>query len=156
MKYNNFKKMKPIKIKDIIKRNEYRHAYLRYMSGARDRKHAFDNDIRRRENMTSNSVSIEMIKEVITPILRCYPVNKAILFGSYAKREANNNSDIDLYIDTNSKLKGLDFVGLLETLVETFGKDVDLIDKSHIEPDSLIIQEIENGGTVIYERSEDY
>ena len=107
MKYNNFKKMKPIKIKDIIKRNEYRHAYLRYMSGARDRKHDFDNDIRRRENMTSNSVSIEKIKEVITPILRCYPVNKAILFGSYAKREANNNSDIDLYIDTNSKLRGL-------------------------------------------------
>lgn len=106
--------------------------------------------------MTSASITIEKIKEVITPILRCYPVSKAILFGSYAKGEANNNSDIDLYIDTNNKLKGLDFVGLLETLVEIFGKDIDLIDKSHIEPDSLIFQEIENGGTVIYEKSEDY
>jgi predicted nucleotidyltransferase len=106
--------------------------------------------------MTSDPISVEKIKEVITPILRCYPVSKAILFGSYAKREANDNSDIDLYIDTNSKLKGLDFVGLLETLVEALGKDVDLIDKSHIEPDSLIYQEIKNGGTVIYEKPEYY
>lgn len=37
------------------------------------------------------------------PILRKYPVNKAILFGSFAKERANN-SDIDLYIDTNGKL----------------------------------------------------
>lgn len=106
--------------------------------------------------MTSDSVSIENIKEVITPILGCYPVYKAILFGSYAKREAKKNSDIDLYIDTNSQLKGLDFVGLLENLVEALGKDVDLIDKSHIEPDSLIYHEIMNGGTVIYEKPEYY
>lgn len=106
--------------------------------------------------MLSDSVSIEKIKEIITPILGSYPVNKAILFGSYAKREATNSSDIDIFIDTNNKLKGLDFIGLLENLVEALGKDVDLIDKSHIEPDSLIYQEIENGGTVIYEKSEDY
>lgn len=102
--------------------------------------------------MNSDSTSIEKIKEIITPILGCYPVNKAILFGSYAKSEATNNSDIDIFIDTNNKLKGLDFIGLLENLVEALGKDVDLIDKSHIEPDSLIYQEIKNGGTLIYEK----
>lgn len=106
--------------------------------------------------MISNIISIETIKNKTIPILRNYPVNKAILFGSYSKGEANNNSDIDLYIDTNGKLKGLDFVGLLEVLVDTLGVDIDLIDKSHIEPDSLIIQEIEDGGMVIYEKSKDY
>ncbi len=106
--------------------------------------------------MTSNIISIETIKNKTIPILRNYPVNKAILFGSYSKGEANNNSDIDLYIDTNGKLKGLDFVGLLEVLVDTLGVDIDLIDKSHFEPDSLIIQEIEDGGMVIYEKSKDY
>lgn len=65
-------------------------------------------------------------------------------------------SDIDLYIDTNGKLRGLDFVGLLEILVDTLGIDVDLIDKTHIEPNSLMIQEIENGGMVLYEKSKDY
>ncbi len=106
--------------------------------------------------MICDVITIEQIKEKAIPILRNYPVNKVILFGSYAKGEATSRSDIDFYIDTNGKLKGLDFVGLLEILVDTLGADIDLIDKSHIEPDSLIMQEIEEGGMVIYERSKDY
>ena len=104
------------------------------------------------KNVDYENISIEQIKKEIVPILKKYHVNKAILFGSYANEKAVKNSDIDLYIDTDDKLKGLDFVELLEILVETLGKDIDLIDKSHIEPDSLILQEIENGGIVIYER----
>ncbi len=106
--------------------------------------------------MDYENISIEQIKKEIVPILKKYHVNRAILFGSYADGKAVKNSDIDLYIDTDDKLKGLDFVELLEILVETLGKDVDLIDKSHIEPNSLILQEIENGGIVIYEQPEDY
>ncbi len=106
--------------------------------------------------MTSNFISIETIKEKMTPIFEDYPISKAILFGSYAKGNATAGSDIDLYIDTNGKLKGLDFIGLLEVLVSTLKTDIDLIDRSHIEKDSLIMQEIENGGMVIYEKSQDY
>ena len=106
--------------------------------------------------MDSNIITVEQIREKTIPILRNYPVNKAILFGSFAKGKANNTSDIDLYIDTNGKLKGLDFVGLLEILVDALGIDIDLIDKSHIDKNSFIIQEIESGGIVIYEKSKDY
>lgn len=106
--------------------------------------------------MFSSIISVAEIKEKITPVLQNYPVDKAILFGSHAKGKATKTSDIDLYIDTNGKLRGLDFVGLIENLVDILGIDIDLIDKSHIEPDSLIIQEIENGGMVIYEKSKDY
>jgi predicted nucleotidyltransferase len=106
--------------------------------------------------MASEIISVEQIKEKMVPILRNYPVKKAILFGSFAKGEASATSDIDLYIDTNGKLRGLDFVGLIETLVDTLGIDIDLIDKSHIDKNSLIIQEIEEGGMVIYEKSKDY
>ena len=45
--------------------------------------------------MTSNIISVEQIKEKAIQILRKYPVDKAILFGSYAKGEATNKSDID-------------------------------------------------------------
>lgn len=106
--------------------------------------------------MASNIISVEQIKEKMIPILRNYPVYKAILFGSFAKGETNNASDIDLYVDTNGKLRGLDFVGLLEILVDTLEIDIDLIDKSHINTDSLIMQEIKNGGMVIYEKSKNY
>lgn len=106
--------------------------------------------------MKSNFISVETIMEKTAPIFKNYPVNKAILFGSYAKGKSIISSDIDLYIDTDGKLRGLDFVGLLEILVNTLEIDIDLIDKSHIEQDSLIMQQIENGGMVIYEKSKDY
>lgn len=105
--------------------------------------------------MNSNFISVETIKEKIIPIFEEYPVNKVILFGSYAKGNATIASDIDIYIDTNGKLRGLDFIGLLEILVSTLETDIDLIDKSHIEKDSFIMEEIENGGMVIYEKSKD-
>lgn len=106
--------------------------------------------------MISNTDSIENIKEKIKPILSNYPVSKAILFGSYAKGKASKSSDIDLYIDTNGKLKGLDFVGLLEILSDALGSDIDLIDKTHVEPNSLLTREIESEGMVIYEKPENY
>lgn len=106
--------------------------------------------------MTSNFISVEKIREKTVPIFRNYPVSKAILFGSYAKGNATIGSDIDLFIDTDGKLRGLDFIGLLEVLVNALEMDIDLIDRSHIEQDSLIMQEIESGGMVIYEKSKDY
>ena len=48
--------------------------------------------------MTSNIISVETIKKKAVPILRKYPVDKAILFGSYAKGEATNISDIDIKV----------------------------------------------------------
>ncbi len=102
--------------------------------------------------MATNTITIEQIKEKVIPILKDYPVSKAVIFGSYAKGKPSNNSDIDIYIDTNGKLKGLDFVGLLEEIVDTLGMDIDLIDKSHIDSDSLIIQEIEKDGLILYEK----
>ena len=106
--------------------------------------------------MTSNFISVDKIREKTAPIFRNYPVSRAILFGSYAKGNATIGSDIDLFIDTNGKLRGLDFIGLLEVLVNALEMDIDLIDRSHIEQDSLIMQEIESGGMVIYEKSKDY
>jgi predicted nucleotidyltransferase len=105
--------------------------------------------------MAGNIMSFKEVQEKTISVLKAYPVNKAILFGSYAKNNAAINSDIDLYIDTDGKLRGLDFIGMLENLVNVLGKDVDLVDKTHIEPNSLILKEIENGGIVLYERSND-
>jgi predicted nucleotidyltransferase len=105
--------------------------------------------------MTATIMSIKEVQEKTVSIFKEYPINKVILFGSHAKDDATSNSDIDLYIDSDGKLRGLDFVGLLENLVNALGKDVDLIDKSHIEPDSVILREIESGGVVLYEKSDD-
>ncbi len=105
--------------------------------------------------MASKLVSVDSIKAKTIPIFKNYPVNKAILFGSYASNSAGPNSDVDLYIETNGELKGLNFVGLIEKLVEALGLNVDLIDKAHIDDDSKVLKEIKSKGMLIYEKSKD-
>lgn len=106
--------------------------------------------------MATSILPVDSLINKITPILEDYPIKKAVLFGSYAAGNPSENSDVDLYIDSNGQLKGLDFVGLLELLANTLEVDVDLIDKSHIEEGSRIMQEIENKGMVIYERANNH
>lgn len=89
------------------------------------------------------------IAQRIKPVLRSYGVNKAVLFGSYGKGRAVADSDVDLLVD--SGLKGLRFVGLVESLREALdGKEVDVLDVSHIEPESRVDNEIKETGVVIY------
>lgn len=77
-------------------------------------------------------------------------IDKAILFGSYAKGIANEKSDIDIVVD--SKMRGLKFVGLIEEIRIALGKDVDLLDISQIEAGSKIEDEIRKTGKLIYEK----
>lgn len=102
--------------------------------------------------MVNRAITIEEMKRKVTPIFQSYPVKKVVLFGSYVKKTADHNSDIDLFIDSDGKLRGLDFVGLLEELVCVLGRDVDLFEKTHIDPDSPIVNEIKNQGIILYER----
>ena len=58
------------------------------------------------------SEKIYTIKE-IKEILKDKPVYQVVLFGSYAKKQATKNSDIDLVIDSKSKLKGFSLLRLI-------------------------------------------
>lgn len=99
--------------------------------------------------MSNEIYTIEQLKDALNPVFHHYGVKKAILFGSYSKGIARENSDIDLLVDSN--LKGLRFVGLLEDIKETTNKDIDMLDVSHIETGSIIDKEIANTGVLIYE-----
>ena len=56
--------------------------------------------------MTKEIYSIDKIRSILKKVLKNTKVDKAILFGSYAKGSANENSDIDLLIDSNNKIVG--------------------------------------------------
>ena len=47
----------------------------------------------------------EKIKQTLAPVFREYGVRSAVLFGSYAKGMAGQNSDVDILVD--SGLRGL-------------------------------------------------
>ena len=102
--------------------------------------------------MTTKIYSIDDIKSVLNEVLKNTEVSKAIFFSSYAKNNQTENSDIDLLIDSNGKLKGLKFFSIIDLIREKFNKEVDVIEKSEINKNSRIEKEINKTGVVLYEQ----
>lgn len=68
------------------------------------------------------------IRRRIVPIAQKYQLQSVYLFGSYARNEATDSSDMDVLVDTtNSKVVGWVIGGLYNDLCETFGSNIDLI-----------------------------
>ena len=94
------------------------------------------------------------IKEKLLPILSAVQiVERAVLFGSYAKGNPTPRSDIDILIDSNGKISGIDFFGVLEEITEALGLPVDLIEASQVVEGGRAQREITETGVLIYERA---
>ena len=94
------------------------------------------------------------IKEKLLPIFNAVTIiEKAILFGSYAKGNQTLLSDVDILIDSKGKMKGIDFFGVLEDITEALNIPVDLIEASQIIDGSRAQREIKKTGVVIYKRA---
>ena len=71
--------------------------------------------------------TIEEIRKIAVPVAKQYGVEKVALFGSYAKGEQKESSDIDLIIKKGN-LKGyFAFCGFVNALEERFGTHVDVL-----------------------------
>lgn len=98
--------------------------------------------------MTSKIYSIEEIKTVVAPIAGRYGVDKVYLFGSYARGEATETSDLDFRIDRGT-LRGLFALGgLYMDLEEAFDKKVDLLTTGSL--DRKFLSRIEKEEVLIY------
>ena len=101
-----------------------------------------------------NLYTINEIKEKLLPIFNTLPiVEKAVLFGSYAKGKPTRQSDIDILIDSKGKMKGIDFFGVLENITEALNVPVDLIEASQVIEGGRAQREITETGVLIYERT---
>ncbi|MCL2754245.1 MAG: nucleotidyltransferase domain-containing protein [Oscillospiraceae bacterium] len=79
--------------------------------------------------------TIEQLKEAIAPIAYKYQLPAVYVFGSYARGDATELSDVDILIDrTGTQLRGLLAMGGLHNdLCEVVGKSVDLITTTALE-----------------------
>ena len=102
--------------------------------------------------MSEKIYTIEEIKEMLKEILKDQPVYQVILFGSYAKKQATKNSDVDLLIDTKSKLRGFALLKLICKIQDKLQKEIDGFEKYEIIIDSPIDKEIKKTGVVVYEK----
>jgi predicted nucleotidyltransferase len=96
--------------------------------------------------------SIHEIKERLLPVFKAAPVYSAVLFGSYARGEATDKSDVDIVIDSKGELLDFNFYGVLENAVVALGKDIDMIEISEIRSGSAILEDIRKDGVLLYER----
>lgn len=82
-----------------------------------------------RPQNTPHILTIPEITERITPILKKYDVKDAFIFGSYARGEATESSDVDIRIDrgNSTKLRGLAVGGFYLDLKEALDRDIDLL-----------------------------
>ncbi|MFU2195047.1 nucleotidyltransferase family protein [Streptococcus pluranimalium] len=100
--------------------------------------------------------TIEDIKSMIKPIADKYELSVVYLFGSYARGEADNKSDIDLVYDFKETVSSPDLFGVYYSLQELFPEGVDALYIEDIKnPDSPLLQSIshqfEEEKQVVYE-----
>jgi len=76
----------------------------------------------------------EEIKQKILPILQRYGVTRAGIFGSYARREIHEDSDLDLIVEIGKDISLLDFIGLKIELEDTMGINIDLVEYNTLKP----------------------
>lgn len=78
-------------------------------------------------------------REQLRRFFAIYPVNRAYVFGSFARGEARPDSDLDILVDLDrSKPFGLGFVDMQMKLEEMLGRKVDVVTRralsKYIEP----------------------
>ncbi len=71
--------------------------------------------------------TIDEISDIIVPILNKYKIEKAYVFGSYARGEATSESDIDLYIPLLPYKMGIRYFGMYEDIQNAIEKRIDVI-----------------------------
>ena len=78
--------------------------------------------------------TIQEIQERIVPVAKKYRLSAVCIFGSYARGEATESSDVDLLVDlTESAVHGLSFASLYEDFQNALGIGVDLVTTDSLE-----------------------
>lgn len=94
--------------------------------------------------------TIEEIKTKAIPIVSEYGIAKLCLFGSYARGDASNSSDLDFLMDTDGLIGLIQYAAIIRKLEEAFECHVDLITTGC--SDKEFLRRIQKEVILIYER----
>ena len=94
--------------------------------------------------------TIDEIKEIVATLTTQYGADRIYLFVSYARGDADKDSDIDLRIDKGA-IRGLQMGGLAADLEDALGIPVDLIPTGSL--DSKFLNSISDDEVLLYESS---
>jgi predicted nucleotidyltransferase len=84
--------------------------------------------------------TIHEIKNILsshkTRLFHDYPIKSMAIFGSYARKEQKDTSDLDILVEFSENI-GIRFVDLAEELEDIVGFKVDLVSRKGIKENYL-------------------
>ena len=96
-------------------------------------------------------LSIDEIRDKIRPICEKYKIEKVWLFGSYARGEAREDSDVDLHMKAPKGIGLFGLSGIYADLEEALGKEIDLITRIP-EENKIFRRYVERDEILLYDR----
>ena len=75
---------------------------------------------------------LQILKEKKTELRKKYPISEIGLFGSYARGEHNEKSDIDILVDFDGRI-GIEYIALAHELEDIFNAKIDLVSRKGIK-----------------------
>lgn len=94
--------------------------------------------------MANTIYTLEKIRAIVKPIADKYNVQSIYLFGSYARGEANENSDLDFLVFGGDNFKLTNIFALAEDLRTAFQRQVDVFEINEINTNSDFYSTIMN------------
>ena len=94
--------------------------------------------------------TLEEIRQNILPFIDEYGIKRVGVFGSLARGEATESSDIDLVFDFQKEFGLIALSGLKIALEEKLDKKVDIVEFSSLDPS--ISESIKDEVVMIYEQ----
>lgn len=92
--------------------------------------------------MNSRIFTLEDINAFVKPLAEKYNAKEIYLFGSYARGEADGNSDLNFMVIGGDKFKLTNVLALGEELREATQKNVDIFEIHEINQDSELYKTI--------------
>ncbi|HVT18637.1 MAG TPA: nucleotidyltransferase family protein [Thermoanaerobaculia bacterium] len=83
--------------------------------------------------MSSTEEILKMLRDQHRILKGSYPIRRLALFGSWARGEAREDSDVDVLVEVDPSI-GLGFVELGDKLEQALGRRVDLVSRRAIKP----------------------
>jgi predicted nucleotidyltransferase len=87
--------------------------------------------------MYTKTQILNILKAQKPELEKRYPISELGLFGSYARGDYNEGSDIDILVDFNGSIDAFAYIRLAHELEDSFKTKIDLVSRKGIKPHYL-------------------
>jgi uncharacterized protein len=87
--------------------------------------------------MYNTNQILQILKAIKPELERKYPLSELGLFGSYARGDYNDKSDIDILVDFNGRIDGFDYIRLAHDLEDSLQFKIDIVSRGGIKAQYL-------------------